>query len=169
MLVVRLPRSLRIGDGGLDRRRRGGVGALDLDVREVRVEGQEVTHLGVRERILLHVRVAAVHDGFASRTLARRLHGILGGAADAAAVDAQPRAGVQGLEGFRAEGVRVGDVGGWELGDARERRGGERPVVGGHLGRWWRRLFVMMSAERHGLLGIGNPKKGTCAPRTNAA
>ena len=142
--MVRLPRSLRIGDGGLDRRRRGGVGALDLDVREVRVEGQEVTHLGVRERILLHVRVAAVHDGFASRTLARRLHGILGGAADAAAVDAQPRAGVQGLEGFRAEGVRVGDVGGWELGDARERRGGERPIVGGHLvGRWWRRLFVM--------------------------
>ena len=139
---------LELGDGGLDRRRRPRVRVGHVDVGEVGVEGQEVAHARVGARVRRHVRLAAVHDRPASSALhgGRRVAGIVvvarhrfGGAADAAGIDAETGAAVERGEGVGTEGVGVRDVGGWELGDASERRGGERPVVGGHGAR---RLFV---------------------------
>ena len=143
---------LELGDGRLDRRRRPRVRVGHVDVGEVGVECQEVAHARVGARVRRHVRLAAVHDRPASSALhgGRRVARIVarrgfGGAADAAGIDAETGAAFERGEGVGAEGVGVRDVGGWELGDASERRGGERPVVGGHGGR--RRLFVMLRAD----------------------
>ena len=126
---------LEVGDQRLDRRRGDGVRVGDLHLCEVGAEPQEAAHAGVRVGVGGPVCLGAVHDGAAGGALDRAVALLLG--ARGAAVDAEAQVGVRVERRQHGLGGRAW-ARGLHAGDARERRGGEGPIV--RVGHGRRRL-----------------------------